>query len=136
MDAPYILIAEGNKNHSFLMNTLLKEIRSNINWAFFTNGEELLKIVKENEVKPCLVITEISIAKKGGIGILKEIKNDIALNEIPVVILTSSSCSIDIGLAFENNCDGYYLKGDDLLDFKDALNDMLVLMNLNELSIN
>lgn len=138
MEQPYILIAENETKYVYLMEHALQTIKPAFNWAFFSDAGDLLKFVKKSETKPVLIITNNADSfSKDGINILKEVKKDRELNETPVVVFADSDAPIDIELASENNCDGYYIKGEDAEDFKDALNDMLLLINMNidELSV-
>ena len=54
-----------------------------------TDGEEGLVIIKSH--CPNIILLDIMMPKKDGIGVLEELKNDIALAKIPVIILSNVS---------------------------------------------
>lgn len=136
MRQPFILIAEDDTDITFLINSVLKEINHNFNWLFFKNGEEILNYLHQENSDPALIITDLSMPKKNGMEVLSEVKKGANTNHIPVVIFSNSTCDLDIELAFENNCDGYYLKGDSYEDFKAVLEDIVgltaILENIND----
>ncbi len=105
------------------MDKALKEINPKFKWAFFENGDELLNFVKESNVRPPLIITDIYMHRKNGIEILKAIRDNQHLCNTPLMIFTNSSSSLDIELT--SLCDGYYVKGEDYEGLKNALSDML-----------
>jgi phosphoserine phosphatase RsbU/P len=52
------------------------------------NGEEGLKVIRES--KPEVVILDIVMPQKGGIDVLRELKEDAETKDIPVLMLTVS----------------------------------------------
>jgi len=58
-----------------------------------SNGEEAIKKAKEN--KPNIILLDIMMPKINGFDVLKEVKADPDLKEIPVIVLTALIQDVD-----------------------------------------
>ena len=58
-----------------------------------SNGEEAIKKAKEN--KPNIILLDIMMPKINGFDVLKELKADPDLKEIPVIVLTALIQDVD-----------------------------------------
>jgi CheY-like chemotaxis protein len=67
-----------------------------------------------------LVVLDLNLPKKDGFEVLKMIKADASLRDLPVVIFTSSEADSDVKRACDLKADGYILKGPGFKDFKDG----------------
>jgi len=54
------------------------------------NGEEAITIIKNNDIVPDLVITDLNMPGMNGISLLKRLKSSPKYTNIPVVIITSA----------------------------------------------
>lgn len=129
---PFILIAEDDEDSAKLIDLALKEINTDINWRFFSNARDSLNYIKTEEAKPSLVVIAFSKAPNQGLQMLREIKENKRLDDIPVVVYTTSFDPIDIDLANDLKCDGYYINEFDFEDMRTALNDMLSYIAIHE----
>jgi len=67
--------------------------------------------------RPDLILLEIRLPGKSGLEILAEIKGDVDLNQIPVVILTSSKTDRDIQKSYSLHANCYVIKPVDLDEY-------------------
>jgi len=58
-----------------------------------TNGEEAL--AKANEIKPNVILLDIMMPKVNGFDVLKELKGNEDLKDIPVIVLTALIQDVD-----------------------------------------
>ena len=58
-----------------------------------TNGEEALKRARES--KPHVILLDIMMPKVNGFDVLKELKSDPELKDIPVIVLTALIQDVD-----------------------------------------
>lgn len=58
-----------------------------------TNGEEAL--LKAREIKPNIILLDIMMPKVNGFDVLKELKADDNLKDIPVIVLTALIQDVD-----------------------------------------
>jgi signal transduction histidine kinase/ligand-binding sensor domain-containing protein/ActR/RegA family two-component response regulator len=81
-----VLIAEDEPNNYKLLNRIIKATRANVFWA--KNGEEAVKIVKENRnLKKFVVLMDIKMPVMNGITANEEIKK--INRKIPVIAVTA-----------------------------------------------
>ncbi len=72
------------------------------------DGEEGLKLVRA--IKPDLVLLDLILPKMDGFEVLKKIKEDPEIKDIPVVILTNLEESSDVQKAIELGAKNYLVK--------------------------
>jgi CheY-like chemotaxis protein len=82
-----------------------------------SNGLEALEMLRSKDgqlpVIPAgrrLILLDLNMPKMGGIEFLQELRADLALNTIPVVVLTTSNQDCDRMEAYRLNVAGYILK--------------------------
>lgn len=78
------------------------------------DGEEGLALMRS--AKPDLVLLDLVLPKKHGFEVLKEIKNDANLKDIPVIVLTNLENSEDVEKALELGATTYLVKANYPLD--------------------
>ena len=101
-----ILIIE---DEQFIRELYRDEIkREGYNTYTAENGKEgLLKVY---ELKPDLILLDIMLPKLSGLSLLKEIKNNKGVKDIPVILLTNLGQDSVIKEAFSLGAEGYLLK--------------------------
>jgi len=90
------------------------------------DGVEALNILRRRGSyagvpRPDLIILDLNLPRKDGREVLAEIKNDVGLREIPVVVLTTSSAGRDIAQAYQLNANCYITKPLDVDAFEQAI---------------
>ena len=73
-----------------------------------SDGEEGLKITKEE--KPDLILLDLILPKKDGFEVLKELKADEKLKDIPVIVLTNLEGIGDVEKAIQLGATTYLVK--------------------------
>jgi two-component system alkaline phosphatase synthesis response regulator PhoP len=74
----------------------------------FTNGEEFFK--EANSTKPELILLDIMLPGEDGLSILKRLKSDNNLKDIPVIMATAKGSEYDKVLGLETGADDYLVK--------------------------
>lgn len=74
--------------------------------------------------RPDLVLLDLNLPKVSGHEVLKTIKRDTDLANIPVVILSSSKADRDVMRSFNLNANGYIAKPLDFDGFKDMVGEI------------
>jgi chemotaxis family two-component system response regulator Rcp1 len=70
-----------------------------------------------NAVRPDLIMLDLNLPRKDGREVLKELKNDLALKAIPVIVLTTSRSDQDVLQSYELNANCYIIKPVDFVHF-------------------
>jgi CheY-like chemotaxis protein len=63
------------------------------------NGEEGLKLMREMEPKPDLILLDIVMPKMGGFEVMEEMKKDKSLKKIPVIVISNSGQPVELDKA-------------------------------------
>jgi two-component system, chemotaxis family, response regulator Rcp1 len=119
----HILIVEDNPGDAKLLQRYLSRSSLAFETNFVTDGEEAIQYLQkqppfENAITPDFVILDLNIPKKSGHEVLEEVKGDITLRTIPILVLTSSSAEVDIKRARALGANAYLLKPMDLQGFE------------------
>ena len=121
-----ILLVEDNPGDVRLMKEALREATVAAQMSVTEDGEEAMAFLKrsgryENAPRPDLIFLDLNLPKKDGREVLAEIKNDVQLRRIPVVILTTSDAERDVVKAYELHANCYVKKPVDLDQFLDVV---------------
>jgi two-component system, chemotaxis family, response regulator Rcp1 len=117
-----ILLVEDNPGDVRLTREALKDGKIINNLHVAQDGVEALAFLRRegkyhNAVRPELILLDLNLPKKDGREVLAEIKADMALKRIPVVILTSSTAEQDIVKSYNLHANCYVTKPVDLDQF-------------------
>ena len=76
------------------------------------NGIEALNMLREGQVPASrrIVLLDLNMPKMNGIDFLRDLRRDLKLRSIPVVVLTTSNAEKDKVEAFDLNVAGYLVK--------------------------
>ncbi len=122
IDPINILLIEDNPGDIRLIRESLRENKFLAELKAITDGEEAIKYLTEiknstTEDLPDIILLDLNLPKKDGREVLKEIKEDNKLKNIPVIILTSSKAEEDISKSYQNHANCYISKPVDLDNF-------------------
>lgn len=63
--------------------------------------------------RPNIILLDLNMPRKSGLEVLKELKDDVDLRSIPVIIYTSSTTKEDVRSAYRSYANGYIKKSTD-----------------------
>jgi chemotaxis family two-component system response regulator Rcp1 len=117
-----ILIVEDNKGDARLIKEVFNENKVFNSLHFVNDGVEAMDFLfargkYKRAPKPDLIILDLNLPKKDGREVLAEIKADIGLKHIPVVIMTISQAEEDIFKSYNLHANCYVTKPIDLNQF-------------------
>ena len=117
-----ILLVEDNPGDVRLTQEAFKEgkVRNNLHVA--TDGVEAMAFLRRegkyaDTARPDVILLDLNLPKKDGREVLAEIKGDLELKRIPVVVLTTSEAEQDILKAYGLHANCYITKPVDLDQF-------------------
>lgn len=122
----HILLVEDNEGDILLTLEAFEESKLDTQISVVRNGQEALDFLyKQNSFidaqKPDLILLDINIPIISGHEVLEDIKKNVTLKKIPVIMLTTSSSQKDIVKAYDNYCNGYVKKPLEMEKFMKAI---------------
>ena len=122
LKAVEILLVDDNPGDIRLTQEALKESKVINNLHVVEDGLEALNFLGKNgkyknEITPDIILLDLNLPKRNGREVLKEIKADEKLKQIPVVILTISTAEEDILKSYELHANCYITKPVDMNQF-------------------
>ncbi|RYD76288.1 MAG: response regulator [Sphingobacteriales bacterium] len=113
-----ILIADDDAEDRMLTKDALEENDLSCGLHFVEDGEQLMdylhhkgKFTDENKYPtPGLILLDLNMPKKDGREALKELKADLELRRIPIVILTTSKAEEDILRTYDLGVNSFITK--------------------------
>jgi two-component system, chemotaxis family, response regulator Rcp1 len=96
-----VLLVEDSPGDVRLTREAFKDAKVHLNLHVASDGVKAMAFLKHegeyaNAPRPDLVLLDLNLPKKDGREVLEEIKANLTLKSIPVVILTTSSSEADI----------------------------------------
>jgi CheY-like chemotaxis protein len=84
-----ILLVEDDADEQLFFTTALKDIDCKLKCTVALNGKEALDKLRTDDHLPQIIFLDLEMPIMNGYIFLKEIKSDISLRDIPVIVLTS-----------------------------------------------
>jgi two-component system response regulator len=115
MEEIFILIAEDDADDRFLLQAAFEENGFTDKLQFVENGVEVLEYLQslraENTPKfPRFILLDLNMPKKDGREVLKELKQDAQLKNIPVVIFSTTNNEQEMRRCYELGANSYITK--------------------------
>ena len=106
---PKVLIADDEPHIRLLLEQTLEDLEDEGLEIFIAeNGAEALDSIKEN--KPDMVFLDVMMPKMNGFEICSEVKNNLKISDIYIVLLTAKGQEIDKLKGMESGADMYMTK--------------------------
>ena len=117
-----ILLVEDSEPDARLTQKAFRDARVQNRLWIVEDGVEAMNFLRRqgryaNHPRPDLILLDLNLPRKDGRQVLKEIKEDPALQHIPVVILTTSEDEKDVLRAYHAHANCYLTKPVDLNQF-------------------
>ena len=120
-----ILLVEDNKDDLVLTLAALRDAIAGTQIATARDGQEALDFLfcsgqhagRDERCQPKLILLDLNLPKMDGLEVLKQIKVDPRTQQIPVVMLTSSSRKADLEASYKAGANSYLVKSVDFEQF-------------------
>jgi CheY-like chemotaxis protein len=122
-----VLMIEDNPGDEVITRRALNDFE-NLNILCVHDGVQILEVLRYKTLctdfpRPDIIFLDIYIPKRDGISVLKEIKRDEEIQDIPVVVITNNISHDLMVRAYKNGASGYICKSFDFLHFKNSIVD-------------
>lgn len=126
MKKAHILLVEDNEGDIVLTLEAFEESKVLTDVSVVKNGKDALDFLYKRGAytqveRPDLVLLDINLPILNGHEVLQEIKADVNLRTIPVIMLTTSSNRRDVVKAYENYSNSYVTKPIAMEEFLGAI---------------
>jgi two-component system phosphate regulon response regulator PhoB len=102
----HILLAEDEANIHTLINFRMRRLGHTITWV--QDGGQALAAARANS--PDLILLDVMMPVFDGFQVLKQLKADASLRDIPVIMLTARGHEKDVVGGIEGGADDYVVK--------------------------
>lgn len=126
-----VLLVEDNPGDVVLIKEALTGAKLLANIHHVEDGEAAMFYLRQQgpyteAVRPDMILLDLNLPRKDGRQVLHEIRHDVTLSAIPVVILSSSEADTDIAKSYHLGANCYVTKPvgfDDFIDIVGAIGD-------------
>ncbi|TYP77353.1 response regulator [Aquimarina intermedia] len=124
MSDKYILYVEDNPSDVALVERIFKNELKDYQLKHFGTGELLLEWFASMELTynlPRLILLDNKLTGMSGLEVLKDIRRNARIKNIPTVIISSSVEDKDIQKAYQNGANSYLEKPKNYLSLKNTM---------------
>jgi CheY-like chemotaxis protein len=127
-----VMLVEDNADHAELVIRTLEDHRIAIKVIHFLDGQTALDYLlrchkyeePETSPRPHMILLDLRLPGIDGLEVLRLIKEQDELNNIPVIILTTSEAEKDVARAYSNHVNSYLVKPVGYEEFSELMNDL------------
>ena len=125
-----IILIEDDSTDELLMRKALELIDKKINLHALHDGDDALAFLRQKGVsstfpRPDIILLDLNIPKRDGRLLLKELKRDRQLQDIPVVVMTNSLSKKEMINIYRYGASGYICKPFDFNKLKSNLEHLI-----------
>ncbi|WP_149207533.1 response regulator [Flavobacterium johnsoniae] len=121
MNKKIILLADDDRDDIEMFCEALEMVNENVICECAENGDQAWRMLNDNNEKPQLIFLDINMPIMNGWECLKLIKKDENYQDIPVIMISTSSHKNDMETASKLGALGYFVKPNDFNDLKNML---------------
>jgi CheY-like chemotaxis protein len=115
---PALLLADDDPDDRMLVRDALVEGHLSCDLRCVEDGEELLDYLRRRgryasaqaAPRPALILLDLNMPRKDGHEVLREIKSDQDLRQIPIVVLTTTRAEEDVWRAYDLGVSSFIVK--------------------------
>ena len=127
-----VMLVEDNMDHAELVKRTLEEHDIENRIQHFTDGQTALDYLlrrdsyenPDSSPRPHMILLDLRLPRVDGLEVLRIIKEQDELKNIPVVILTTSEADKDVSRAYHNHVNSYLVKPVGYEDFSRLMKDL------------
>ena len=130
-----VLLADDDVDDCIFFRVALSELSLATTLAVVHNGEELMQIlIDEASLLPDVLFLDINMPRKNGFECLAEIKLNPKLQQLPVIMFSTSFEQEVVNLLYKNGAQYFIRKPSEFSQFKKIIQETLTLITPKKLS--
>lgn len=119
---PEVLLVDDNPGDTDLTSEVLRQSKHRFHVNVVDDGQKALEFLRQKRSftmapRPQLIVLDLRMPRVDGMSVLREVKKDRALANIPIVIFTASQAPSDVTHCYELGANCYLSKPGNLPDF-------------------
>lgn len=127
---PSIILIEDDSTDELLMRKAIEMLDQKVNLHTLHDGDAALAFLRQKGLKgtfprPDVIILDLNIPKRDGRMILRELKRDRQLQDIPIIIMTNSLSRKEMVNMYRAGASGYICKPFDFNKLKENLSHLV-----------
>jgi len=119
----HVVLADDDKDHGFLFRMVLKQVDPSKTVSIVKDGAELMDFLKKKV--PDLLFLDLNMPCKNGLECLTEIRQELQLKDLPIVVYSSSTHMTDIQKSYLHEADLYMVKPFNSFHLRNALESII-----------
>jgi len=121
-----VLLVEDDPGDVLMTQEAFQEHKVRNRLTVVSDGAEALSYLRregpfENAVRPDLILLDLNLPRRDGREVLAEVKADVNLRTIPVIVLTTSQADEDVLKSYQLHANAYVTKPVDFDGFIEAI---------------
>ncbi len=128
-----ILFIEDDTIETMKLNRTIAKLGEKHTIIQANNGEEALRILKEEQRLPDIILLDLNMPRMNGIEFLQILKKDEILKYLPTIILTTSENRTDLLECYRTGIAGYVIKPLKYEDYEEKIKKVIAYWQVNEL---
>jgi CheY-like chemotaxis protein len=128
---PVVLLVEDDAEDRWMVERGFRESECNMRLVVVDNGHKALEYLRQQGEyakgdfpQPDLIMLDLNLPVTDGATVLRDVKSDVALKTIPVIVFTTSGSAYDIQRCYELGANSYVRKPSDHHKFMAAISVM------------
>lgn len=128
-----ILLIEDDAIEVMKLERTLSKVESKHKVIKAANGEEALEVLNSGQKLPDIILLDLNMPRMSGIEFLQVVKEDIILQYLPTIILTTSENRADLLRCYQLGIAGYIIKPLKYEDYESRIKLLLQYWAMNQL---
>lgn len=128
-----ILLIEDDTIEVMKLERTLSKVETKHNIVKASNGEEALEILNSGQKLPDIILLDLNMPRMSGIEFLEVVKDDMILQYLPTIILTTSENRADLLRCYQLGIAGYVIKPLKYEDYESKMKLLLQYWSMNQL---
>lgn len=108
-NSTHILFSDDDTDDALLFTQAADLMKSSILLSFAEDGEQLMRFLAKESL-PDMIFLDLNMPVKNGIECLKEIRSDKKLDQLPIIVYTTSDNPRDIDTCYKLGANLYVVK--------------------------
>lgn len=95
LNSPLVWIVDDDTDDQFLLETAFKRVIPPVRIEHLNDGEDLIPHLEQASELPKLILLDLNMPRKNGFDTLTQLRSMRAYQDLPVVVLTTSTANED-----------------------------------------